>query len=303
VTGINHFIRTIRKEGALHLMLLPPVIALLVYKYIPMPGIVMAFQNYKPTLGIWGSPWVGLENYSLLFSMPGFVNAIWNTVIIAVCKIVLHILVPVTFSLLLNEMMSRSVKKTLQTIVYMPHFISWVLMSGIIIKISSQYGIVNQFLGLLGVEPVMFLAKNEWFQPIVIGTDIWKEFGYGTVIYLAAIAGVNPNLHEAAIIDGAGHWRRMLHVTLPGIASTIVLMTALSLGRILDAGFDQIFNLYSPIVYKSGDIIDTFVYRMAFENAQFSISTAAGFFKSLISCVLIVLSYRIAYVTSGYRLF
>lgn len=300
---INILIRKFRKEKALHLMLLPAVLILIVYKYIPMPGIILAFQNYKPHLGIINSPWVGLQNYRFLFSMPEFTDAIQNTVIIALNKIILGIVVPVLFSLLLNELRNQATKKAIQTVVYLPHFISWVLLAGIIIKILSQYGMANQILKLFGAEPVIFLMKKEWFRSIVVVTDIWKEFGYGTIIYLAAISGVDPCLYEAAITDGAGHWKQAIHITLPSIVHIIVLMSALSLGRVLDAGFEQIFNLYSPIVYKTGDIIDTYIYRMAFFSAKFSVSTAAGLFKSLISSVLIVLSYRIAYITSGYKIF
>jgi putative aldouronate transport system permease protein len=235
--------------------------------------------------------------------MSGFINALRNTVIISVAKIGLGILVPVTFSLMLNEVTAIRLKKTVQTIVYMPHFISWVIMAGIIIRMLSQYGIVNLFLRQIGMGPVIFLADKEKFPLVVIVTDVWKEFGYGSIVYLAAITGIDPNLYEAASIDGAGRWRQTIHVTLPGMVPTIILMTALALGRVLDAGFDQIFNLYSPVVYQTGDILDTFTYRMAFENSQFSISTAASLFKSAIGCTMIIVSYRLAYKLSGYKNF
>ena len=292
-----------RQEGALHLMLLLPVLFTLVYRYVPMAGIVLAFKSYRPRLGIFGSPWVGFENFRILFGMPGFIDAIRNTVFIATAKIIMGIIVPVVFSLMLNEVVMLRLKKVLQTIVYMPHFISWVLMAGIIIKMMAQYGIINKFLGIFDISPIIFLADKQKFPYIVVVTDIWKEFGYGSIVYLAAIAGIDPNLYEAAAIDGAGRWRQTLHVTLPGMVPIIILMTALALGRILDAGFDQIFNLYSPVVYKTGDILDTFTYRMAFQNSQFSISTAASLFKSAIGCIMIVTSYRAAFILSGYRIF
>ncbi len=295
--------RAFLRDYPLHLMMLAPLAFLIVYKYIPMFGVLMAFEKYKPAKGVLGSEWVGLRNFATLFRMPGFTSAIRNTVVIAVGKIVLNIVVPVSFSLMLNEMGSAKVKKTLQTVVYMPHFISWVLMAGIIVRICSQTGLLNQFMALLGKPPVILLADKKAFRPLLLITDIWKEFGYGTVIYLAAIAGVNTSLYEAAQVDGANHWQEVWHITIPGILPTVVLMTALALGRVLDAGFEQIFNLYSPVVYETGDIIDTFVYRLAFNNAQYSMSAAAGLFKSAISCVLIVTSYRIAYVTTGYRIF
>ncbi|GHV53370.1 sugar ABC transporter permease [Spirochaetia bacterium] len=293
----------LRQEGALHIMLLLPVLMVLIYRYIPMGGIILAFKNYKARFGIFGSPWVGFENFQILFTMPGFLDAIRNTVVIAMAKIVLGIIVPVIFSLMLNEVFMLRLKRVVQTIVYMPHFISWVLMAGIIIKMLSQYGIVNKGLAFLGMEPIMFLADKTRFPFIVVFTDVWKEFGYSSIVYLAAIMGIDPSLYEAAEIDGAGRWRQTLNVTLPGMIPTIILMTALALGRVLDAGFDQIFNLYSPVVYKTGDILDTFTYRMAFQNSQFSISTAASLFKSVIGCILIVTSYRAAYKLSGYRIF
>jgi putative aldouronate transport system permease protein len=301
--GKKSLVVILRQEGALHLMLLLPVFFTLVYRYIPMAGIVLAFKTYKARVGIFGSPWVGFENFRILFGMPGFTDSIRNTLVISIAKIVMRIAIPVVFSLMLNEITRMGAKKVIQTIVYMPHFISWVLMAGIIIKILAQYGIVNKFLGALGIEPIIFLADKEHFPFIIVLTDIWKEFGYASIVYLAAITGIDPNLYEAAAIDGAGRWRQTLHVTLPGMVPTIILMSALALGGVLDAGFDQIFNLYSPVVYKTGDILDTFIYRMAFQNAQFSISTAAGLFKSAIGCVLIITSYRAAFKFSGYRIF
>jgi putative aldouronate transport system permease protein len=293
----------LRQEGALHVMLILPVVFTLVYRYIPMGGIVLAFKTYRARMGILGSPWVGLKNFRDLFGMPGFSDAVRNTVVIAMAKIVMGIVVPVIFSLMLNEVFNMKIKKTVQTIVYMPHFISWVLMAGIIIKMLSLYGIVNQFLVFLGVDPIMFLADKEKFPFIIVMTDVWKEFGYSSIVYLAAITSIDPNLYEAASIDGAGRWRQTLHITLPSIVPMIILMTALALGRVLDAGFDQVFNLYSPVVYKTGDILDTFIYRMAFQNSQFSISTAAGLFKSAIGCFMLITSYRLAYKLSGYQIF
>ncbi len=287
----------------LHVMLILPLLALLVYNYLPMAGIVMAFQNYKPALGFAGSKWVGLKNFQLLYNLQGFRYAVRNSFVIALGKIVLNLIVPVTFALMLNEMRNAHVKKVVQTVVYMPHFISWVLLASIVIRLLSVNGLVNKGIVALGGSAQTFLASKKAFQPIILITDVWKEFGYGTIIYLAAMAGVDASLYEAAAIDGAGYWKRMIHVTLPAIAPTIVLMGTMALGRVLDAGFDQIFNLYSPAVYETADIIDTFVYRMAFNNMQYSVSTAAGLFKNVISCVLILVSYRLAYKFTGYRTF
>lgn len=292
-----------KQNRSLHIMLVIPVVLTLLYKYVPMLGIIIAFKNYKPGMDIFDAKWVGMQNFRVLFMMPGFLDALRNTVTIAVVKIILGIFIPVTFSLMLNDLNNVAVKRSIQTVIYMPHFISWVLMAGIIQRLLSPTGLFNQLISALGGEPQVFLAQKNLFQPLIFITNTWKEFGYGTIVYLAAICSIDHSLYEAAMVDGAGAWRKLWHITLPGIVPTIILMTVLSLGNILNAGFDQIFNLYSPIVYKTGDIIDTFVYRMAFNQAQFSISTAAGLFKSAISCVLIVSSYHIAYRTSGYYVF
>ena len=292
-----------RTEYPLYLMMLAPALVVFIYSYIPMAGILVAFMKYLPAKGFFGSKWVGMKNFETLFSMSNFGNVLANTVIIAVFKIVLGILVPVTVTLLLNDLSSQRYKKAVQTIIYMPHFISWVMLSSIFMKLLSGHGVVNQLLGALGIEPIIFLGDNRWFRFTLIFTHIWKEFGYGTIVYLAAVAGINAELYEAAEIDGAGHWQRMLHVTLPGIAPTIVMMSALSLGSVLNAGFDQVFNMYNPLVYETGDILDTLTYRMGFESGKFGLSTAAGLFKSLISAVLVILSYRIADKTVGYKIF
>ena len=295
--------RRLRLEYPLYLMLLLPALVIFIYNYIPMFGILIAFKKYLPAKGFFASKWVGLKNFNTLFGMPSFIQTLKNTLVIAVFKIVLGILVPVTVTLLLNDLSSERFKKGVQTVVYMPHFISWVMLASIFMKLLSGSGIVNQMLGKLGVGPIIFLGDNRWFRFTLIFTHVWKEFGYGTIVYLAAVAGINADLYEAAEVDGAGHWQQMLHVTLPGIAPTIVMMSALSLGNVLNAGFDQVFNMYSPLVYESGDIIDTLVYRMGFESGNYGLSTAAGLFKSVISAVLLIASYRIADVTVGYKIF
>ena len=295
---------TLKKEAPLHLMMLLPVLFLFVFNYIPLGGLVIAFENYNPAKGFLGSQFVGLKNFQTLFSTPGFVDSVRNTVIIAVGKIILGIVVPVAFALLLNEMKIPWIKRGIQTLIYLPHFVSWVLMSGIIIEIlSPRGGLVNVVLGWFGVDPIYFLGSNTWFRPIIWITDVWKEFGYATIVYLAALTSVDPSLYEAASLDGAGHIQKMLHVTLPAISSTIILMMTLKMGSILNAGFDQIYNLYSPVTYQTGDIIDTLVYRLGLGGGQFSLATAAGLFKSAISGTLLVVSYKLAYKFSGYRVF
>ena len=292
-----------RAEIPLYLMLLLPVVLTFIYSYLPMAGVLISFKKYLPAKGFFASKWVGWKNFETLFTMPTFTRALLNTLIIAIWKIALNVLVPVVFTLMLNEVASLHYKKVVQTVVYLPHFISWVMLAGIFSKLLSGSGIVNKALGAVGIEPIIFLGDNKWFKFTLIFTDVWKEFGYGTIVYLAAVAGVNVDLYEAAEVDGAGHWKKMLHVTLPAIAPTIVMMLTLSLGNILNAGFDQVFNLYNSMVYESGDIIDTLVYRMGFNNGNFGLSTAAGLFKSAISSLLVVASYWAAYITTGYRAF
>ncbi|MDD3336470.1 MAG: ABC transporter permease subunit [Eubacteriales bacterium] len=295
--------RRLKMDYPLYLMLAMPVLLLFVYNYVAMGGIVIAFQKYLPAKGITGSKWIGLKNFETLFTMPGFIRALSNTLTLSLWKIILGIVVPVGFTLMLNEIKSSGVKRVVQTLIYLPHFISWVLLASIFTKLLSGSGIVNQFIKLLGGTPIMFLGDNHWFPFTIIATYVWKEFGYGTIVYLAAISGVNEELYEAASIDGAGHFQQMLHVTLPTILPVIILMTALSVGNILNAGFDQVYNMYNNVVLESGDIIDTLVYRTGFDSGNFGLSTATGLFKSVVSCVLVIASYRIAYKTSGYHIF
>lgn len=271
--------RRLKKDYPLYLMLFLPVVFVFIFRYIPMFGVMIAFKNYLPAKGILGSAWTGWNNFHVLFTMPGFFSAVENTVLIAVWKIALGVVVPVIFTLLLNEIRYAGLKKGIQTLIYLPHFISWVMLAGIFIKLLGGSGIVNEFLGFFGIEPIIFLGDNRWFRKTVILMDVWKEFGYNTIVYLAAISGVNIDLYEAAQVDGAGHFKQVWHITMPAILPTILLMTTLNIGNILNAGFDQIFNLYSPIVYETGDIIDTFVYRIGLGSGQFGISTAAGLFK------------------------
>ena len=292
-----------RSCRSFYLMLLLPVALVFVYSYIPTAGIVISFMDYKPALGFAGSRFIGLEHFRTLFNNPQFSQALENTVDIAFWKIVFGLVVPVTFALLLNEVRNTAYKRVAQTVVYLPHFISWVLMSGIIIDFLSATGAMNQLLGLFGMEPVLFLLDNKLFKPVLIVTDIWKSFGWGTIIYMAALTGVDPNLYEAAAIDGAGRWKQTLHVTFPGILSTVVLKMTLSLGDVLNAGFDQVYNLMSPVTMQSGDILDTLIYRLGMENANFGLSTAVGLFKSLVGAVFIIVSYKLAHRFTGYKIF
>lgn len=292
----------LKKQWQYHLMLLPGLIVIFIFSYIPLYGLVIAFQKYNPGMGF-SSPWVGFDNFLYVFNQPVFMRTIFNTFFISFFKIIGNIVVPVIFALLLNEVYSNKLKRTFQTLIYIPNFLSWVIMAGVMMDILSKNGALNQLLGMFGVDPINFLGSPEVFPWTIIISDIWKGFGFGTVVYLAALTGIDPGLYESAMLDGAKRWQQTLYITLPMLMPTIILMLVLSLGSVLNAGFDQIFNLYSPIVYETGDIIDTYVYRLGIEQAQYSVGTAIGLFKSLVSCVLVLISYVLADKVAGYRIF
>ncbi|MCQ6561546.1 ABC transporter permease [Paenibacillus mendelii] len=293
-----------RRELPLHLMVIPGLILVLIYHYGPMAGITIAFQKFIPAKGFFDSKWIGLENFRYVMSLPDTWQILWNTVYIAVMKIVAGLIVPITVSLLINEMGKALIKRSVQTLIYLPHFLSWVILGGILIDLlSPSQGIVNQFLGYLGIEPIYFLGLDNWFPYTLVISDVWKEFGFSTIVYLAALTSINPTFYEAAIVDGASRWKQTLYITLPGMMPIIILLTTLSLGNVLNAGFDQVFNLYSPQVYKSGDIIDTFVYRIGLVDAQYGVATAVGLFKSVVSFFMITVSYYLAYRLANYRIF
>ncbi len=296
---------TILRELPLHLMVLPGLLIILLFSYGPMAGIIIAFQKFIPAKGLFGAQkWVGFENFIYVWNMPDSLQVLWNTIIIAFFKIVTGLIVPLTFAILINEVRKTILKKTVQTLIYLPHFLSWIILGGILIDVlSPSNGIVNKALGLIGIKPIFFLGDNAWFRITLIVTDIWKGFGFGTIVYLSAITVIDPNLYEASIIDGANRWKQTWHITLPGMRMVIVLLMLLSLGNVLNAGFDQIFNLYGPIVYETGDIIDTLVYRIGLINAQFGVATAIGLFKSVVSFIFISVSYFLAYRYADYRIF
>ncbi len=291
------------KQFNYHLMLLPGTIVLLIFSYIPMLGLVMAFQKYVPAKGFFKSKWVGLDNIIYMLNLPDSKLIFANTLIIAVQKIVVGLIVAIGFALLLNEIRLKTMKKTIQTLVYLPHFLSWVVLATVVRNIFDYTGPVNSIIQALGGDPIIFLASNSWFRPIMIITSTWKEFGFDSVVYLAALTAIDPGLYEAASLDGANRFHKMIHVTLPGIAPTIVLMTALSLGKVLNAGFDQIFNLYNPLVYETADIIDTYVYRIGLVDMQYSLATAVGLMKSVIGFILIMSSNLLAKKFANYQIF
>lgn len=294
----------LKTQLAYHGLMLPSCILLILFSYVPMFGIIMAFQNFTPAEGILGSEFVGLNNFIRLFTMDNIQQVLFNTLYIAISKIVLDIVVPVTFALLLNEVKNRLFVRTVQTITYLPYFLSWVILAGVFVEIlSPSGGLVNNILGIFGVDPIFFLGDKKWFPNVMIITDTWKNFGFSAIVYLAALTSVDQSLYEAARVDGASYMQQMFHITLPGIRSIVILMTVLSIGGILDAGFDQIFNMYNPIVYETGDVLDTFVYRLGIKDMAFSMSTAVSLVKSIVSLILIVISYKLAERFAGYKIF
>jgi len=296
--------KKIARNIPLHIMMLPAFLLVLVYCYVPMVGVVIAFQRFLPGRGLFGSKWIGWENFRYLLDMPDMMQVLWNTLSIATMKIVVGEIVPIVVALMLNEVRQIWFKRTVQTLIYFPYFLSWVILGGVLIDIlSPSHGIVNQMLGWFGIEPIFFLGSNAWFPSTMVVSHVWKEFGFATVVYLAALTSINPSLYEAAVIDGANRWKQTLHITLPGMVPIILLMTTLSLGNVLNVGFDQIFNLYSPSVYQSGDIIDTLVFRIGLQNAQYGVATAVGLFKSVVSLLLISTAYAVSYRMANHRIF
>lgn len=286
-----------------YLMLIPGFLWLFVFSIVPMFGIVISFQYFNPGKGILGSDWAGLEHFKYMLLLKDTQEVFMNTLVIASMKIVANLIAPLLFALMLNELRLMILRRWIQTIVYLPHFLSWVILGGIVLDLFSYNGPVNQLSALFGFQPKLFFADSQLFPFLVVGSDVWKEFGFGTIIYLAALTGINPALYEAANIDGAGRWRSLWHITLPGIRTTAVLLTVLSLGNVLNAGFDQIFNLYNPLVYSTGDIIDTWVYRTGLLNLQYELATAVGLLKSVVGFLLISISYYLAYRFVNYRIF
>ena len=293
------------KQWPLHLLLIPSILLAIVFYYVPMAGNIIAFQNFVPAKGLFGEQkWVGLDNFKFLFILPDSFLVIRNTVLIASLKIIFGALIPICISLMLNEVRQKLLKRSIQTLIYLPYFLSWVIFGGILMDLMSpSEGIINKLIMMLGFTPVYFLGEPVIFPFVMVATDIWKTFGFSTIIYLAAITSIDPSLYEAASIDGAKRLQRVWHITLSGIKPTIILLATLSLGSILNAGFEQILTMYNPLVYSTGDIIDTFVYRMAMKNAQYSLATAVGLFKSVISFILISLSYYLAVRFADYTIF
>jgi putative aldouronate transport system permease protein len=279
----------------LYLMLVPPLLFFAVFRYYPMVGNIIAFKKYLPLKGIWGSDWVGMTHFVNLFNDPVFLRVLSNTVLIALLKLLIAFPAPIVLALFLNEVTHQFYKRVLQTIVYAPHFLSWVIYGAILyIVLSPANGIVNAVLAGLGYEKIAFFQRPELFQPIVIASSLLKETGFIAIIYLASISSIDPTLYEAAIIDGANRWRLMWHVTLPGLRITIITLLILQIGFFLNVGFEQIFILQNAMILTTGDIIETFIYRVGIQRARFDFTTAAGLFNGVVGMFMVVLADRIA---------
>ncbi|WP_409343167.1 ABC transporter permease [Paenibacillus sp. MBLB4367] len=285
----------VRANRYLYLMLLPALVFYAVFHYYPMYGAIIAFKDFNITKGILGSPWVGTKHFTYLFELDKFWSVFWNTVVISFYRLVFGFPAPIVVALLLHEIMNRVFKRTVQTVIYLPHFISWVILGGLLVNLlSTDGGVVNKVIESLGGSPVGFLSDDSHFRSTLVWSMIWKEFGWNTIIYMAALAGVNPQLYEAAVMDGANRWHRIWHITLPCIRSTIVILLLLRIGSMMEAGFEQIFVLYHTGVYSVSDIIDTYVYRIGLTEGRFSLAAAVGLFKSAINFVLLIVANKLA---------
>ena len=287
-----------RRHKGLLLLVAPGLAFFLVFNYLPMFGLVLAFKEFRLSAGILGSEWSGLENFSRLFGGADFPNALRNTVTISLLRLLFGFFAPIALALMLNEIRVSWYKRTVQTVTYIPYFLSWVILGGIFLMIFSQSGPANQISQLFGISPIEFLTNDFWFIVVVIITGIWQAAGYGAVIYLAALAGISPDLYEAAVVDGAGRWKQTLHITIPGLVPTIITLFILNLGHVLNAGFDQIYNMYNPMVYDAADIIDTYVLRRIV-LMDFGLATGAGLFKSVVGLLMVVLANSLARRLSG----
>lgn len=288
----------------LYLLILPGVLYFVVWHYMPMEGILLAFKKYNARLGIWGSEWVGLKNFQRIFITPAAIKAILNTLRVSLSRLVIEFPAPIILALLLNEVVGKRFKKVLQTVYTFPHFLSWVVVSIIVSNFLSNAGFFNSLLRELGFESVNFLADKALFRPLIYFTSIWKEVGWSSIIYMAAIANVDPALYEAAELDGAGRLQQAWHITVSSIRDTIVLMFIMSVGGMMNAGFDQIFNMSNDVVKEAGQIIDTYVYDITFLSApNYGFSTAVEVFKAVINLILMLLANKVSKKATGNALF
>jgi putative aldouronate transport system permease protein len=288
---LNYIIR----NRYLYLLMLPGVIYLIIFKYIPMYGVIIAFKNFSFSKGIIGSPFNNFQHFKTLFESQDFYRIFFNSVYLSIVKIIFAFPIPIIFAIMLNEVSGRGFRRVAQTVMYLPHFISWVVIGGIVvIFLSSDGGLVNEIIKALGFKPIAFLASESWFRTVVIITDIWKEAGWGTIIYLASLTGINPEYYEAATVDGANRWQQIFYITLPCISNTIIILLTLRIGGLMSNGFEQIFILQNPMNMAVSDVFETYTYRVGLTNTQYSYASAVGLFQSVIGLILIFTTNKVA---------
>ena len=285
------FIDHIKREWQLYLMLLPAIVWFVVFLYKPMYGLQIAFKDYSIFRGVDGSPWVGFEHFETLLSNDQFARAFWNTIKISALNLLFGFPAPIILALLFNEIINTTYKRVTQTIVYLPHFISSVIIAGIITTaFSPTAGVVNTVMGWFGIDSIYFLTKPEWFRPIFVGTGIWQEAGFGSIVFLAAIAGVSPSLYESAVVDGASRWQMMWKITLPSILPTIIIMLIIRIGNVMEVSFEMIILLYQPATYETADVVNTWVFRQGLQSGQYDVAAAAGLFNAIVAFVLVMVA-------------
>lgn len=292
------------KHRTLYLMLLPGIVYLFVFKYIPLFGSVIAFKDYNIYKGIWASDWVGFKYFYQFFNYPQFSRLLWNTLAISFYQTIFAFPAPIILALLLNELRGAAFKRSVQTILYLPHFLSWVIIGGLgYMLMSPQVGLINQWIGAFGFEKIHFLQEPGYFRSIIITSGVWKEMGWNAIIFLAALAGISPSLYEAAKIDGAGRWKQFLHITMPGILPAVMLLLLLKIGHTLDLGFEQIYIFLNPITYATGDVLDTYSYREGIIQGKYSMTTAIGLFKAVVGFLLLLMANRASKSLTGQGIF
>ncbi|MFC7678688.1 ABC transporter permease [Paenibacillus sp. GCM10028914] len=294
----------IKKHRMIYTLLIPGVVWLFLFAYMPMGGLSLAFKHYKANLGIWGSPWVGFENFKYVFRDPTFIESVWRTLYINIIKLAITFPAPILLALMLNELRMSKMKKAFQTVLTFPHFLSWIIVAGIVINVLSYDGLVNSTLALLGLPTINFLGSEKSFIPMLLMTDIWKSTGWGAIVYLAAISGIDQDQYESSQIDGATRLQQMFRITLPNILPTVTIMFILSVGGLMSSGFDQIFNLANAATKNVSEVLDVYIYRITFQSStDFSFSTAVSLFRSLVNMALLLSADRIAKKIGGDGLF
>ncbi|WP_442952367.1 ABC transporter permease [Paenibacillus sp. UNC451MF] len=289
------FLNRLKRDKWMYILLLPGLLYFLIFKYVPMWGVLLAFKNYQPFTGFWNSEWVGFDHFRNFFQNPDFARLMRNTLLLSLYNLVFFFPAPIAIALLLNEIRKDFYKRTIQTLIYVPHFISMVIVASIsYVFLTTEGGIVNSMLEQYTGHKIDFLSNPEWFRPLIILQTMWKECGWGTIIFLAALAGVDTEQYEAAIVDGANRWRQMWHITLPSVRSTIIILLILRVGDVLENGFEQIYLMTNALNREVADVFDTYVYMMGITQGAFSYSTAVGLFKSIVGVILVFTSNYLA---------